>query len=66
MFFFSVCFHCNKQYKRAKNINITPYGKLFISEPAAIKFTVIFLNIRTPKKFVLITLKLELYGSTIE
>ena len=29
-------------------------------------FTVIFLNIRTPKKFVVITLKFELCGSTIE
>ena len=28
--------------------------------------TVNFLNIRTPKKFVLITLKFELCGSTIE
>ena len=29
-------------------------------------FTVNFLNIRTPKKFVIITLKFELCGSTIE
>ena len=28
--------------------------------------TVNFLNIRTPKKIVVITLKLELYGSTVE
>ena len=28
--------------------------------------TVNFLNIRTPKTFVVITLKFELYGSTIE
>ena len=28
--------------------------------------TVNFLNIRTPKKFVVITLKFELCGSTIE
>ena len=28
--------------------------------------TVNFLNIRTPKTFVVITLKYELYGSTIE
>ena len=28
--------------------------------------TVNFLNIRLPKKFVVITLKFELYGSTIE
>ena len=28
--------------------------------------TVIFLNIRTPKKFVVINLKFELCGSTIE
>ena len=31
-----------------------------------IMFTVNFLNIRTPKIFVVITLKFELYGSTIE
>ena len=29
-------------------------------------YTVNFLNIRTPKKFVVITLKFELCGSTIE
>ena len=29
-------------------------------------FTVNFLNIRTPKNFVVITLKLELCGSTIK
>ena len=29
-------------------------------------FTVNFLNIRTPKNFVVITLKFELCGSTIE
>ena len=33
---------------------------------AAHEYTVNFLNIRTPKKFVVITLKFELCGSTIE
>ena len=30
------------------------------------KLAVIILNIRTPKKFVVITLKFKLYGTTIE
>ena len=33
LFFLSVfdCFHCNKQYKKQRKFNITPYGENFIS-----------------------------------
>ena len=43
--------------------------RIFTVDPGSIAFaqtTVNFLNIQTPKKFVVITLKFELCGSTIE
>ena len=41
-------------------------SRLVIRTDVEFDFIVNFLNIRTPKKFVLITLKFELCGSTIE
>ena len=39
---------------------------LYHLQPIKMGFTINFLNIRTPKKFVVITLKFELCGSIIE
>ena len=46
----------NNKKKRARDVALSPNPSL----------TVNFLNIRTPKKFVVITLKFELCGSIIE
>ena len=40
--------------------------KRLLGKNRSIKDTVNFLNIRTPKQFVVITLKYELCGSTIQ
>ena len=42
------------------------YGPVIDSSLYFYLFTIIFLNIWTPKNFVVITLKFELCGSTIE
>ena len=42
-----------------------PIIKMFLEASILYIYTVNFLNIRTPKKFVVITLKFELCGSTI-
>ena len=48
------------------NIVNFDFWEKFNNQKMANKGTVNFLNIRTPKKYVLITLKFELCGSTIE
>ena len=63
---FNMLFLC---FKSTSDSNIKPATFLinFLSNFAdCYHGTVNFLNIRTPKKFVVITLKFELCGSTIE
>ena len=43
-------------------LSVSLYDLVTVSLQSAVNF----LNIRTPKKFVVITLKIELCGSTIE
>ena len=53
-------------YKVDKFIEVIIKKKKIDAKHHLIQYTVNFLNIRTPKKIVVITLKFELCGSTIE
>ena len=59
-------FHLVLSNYKDKHVNITPIKALMKCTVVNIVYTVNFLNIRTPKIFVVITLKFELCGSTIE
>ena len=54
-----------KAQKKMVNLGLFSESELYFSSSQS-ESTVNFLNIRTPKKFVVITLKFELCGSTIE
>ena len=67
MIFFTCClnilektFQVSTKFTRERAIHQKQEGNILFKD------TVNFLNIRTPKKFVVITLKFELCGSTIE
>ena len=55
-----------KKNETFKNITNSATMKVLSFSKDKSGTTVMFLNIRTPKKFVVITLKFELCGSTIE
>ena len=54
-----------KAQKKMVNLHLFSESELDFSSSQS-ESTINFLNIRTPKKFVVITLKFELCGSTIE